>query len=114
VPPVLGLELPGGLLPERDPRVVDEEVERAELLLGPGDHSLDVGAIGDVRLDRQAARLGGGRLHLLARPGRDRDPRPGPGELERDPAPDPPPAAGDERDLPCELGVRGHPARILR
>ena len=33
------------------------------------------------------------------------------GELERDPAADAAPAARDERDPPCELGVGGHPAR---
>ena len=94
------------VLPERDPGVVDEDVEGPELLLGPSDHPLDVGAVGDVGLDRDPADLGCGRLHLLPRARGDGDARPGAGQLERDPAPDPAPAARDERDPARELRSR--------
>ena len=114
VPPLVGLELPAGVLPDRDPRVVDEEVDRAELLFGSRHHPLDVRADRDVGLDRETAGLGGGRLHLLPRSRRDGDARAGARELERDPAADPAPTAGDERDPAFEVGVRGHPAGILR
>src|SRR5262245_30335100 len=59
VPPLVRIEVPGGVLPDRDPRVVDQEIERAELLFGLRHHALDVRPLGDVGLDRKTADLGG-------------------------------------------------------
>ena len=46
-------------------RVVDEDIDAAEGLDGPGDRVIDLGLLADVDLERQ--RLAAGRLDLLGR-----------------------------------------------
>ena len=78
-----------GLLEERaelhDPRVVDEDVDRPELLLGVLDELLDRRAVGDVELegDRPRAELVGGALRLGEVEVADRDLHPLPDEAPR-------------------------------
>src|SRR6202035_1325563 len=102
-----------------DARVVDEDVDAAELVPGPGEHPVDVGIVADVTEvgDGPAAAA----LDHLHDPGsvvtlaRTVDPtaevvhhdgRPVPGELDRVPAPDAVSRASDDGDL--SLQQPGH------
>jgi hypothetical protein len=94
---------PGDERVPRDARVVDEDVEVAQLGLDLLDQRLRLGRVADVRGDGDPADLGRDRVGgLLAGPVVDRDLRPAPGQLARDGGADAPRPAGDERGLPLE------------
>ena len=94
--------------PRIDARVVDEDVEGAELARDPRDHLPRLGHARDVGLDEHRAPAGRADLvrRLLGRGAIVEvvDPHVGAvaGERERDGAPDPLLGAGDERDLSPE------------
>src|SRR6185503_16312428 len=91
----------------RDARVVDQDVQSAQLLRGGLDRRLDLGGLGDVALerDRAAADLGDERLEeLLVR--RDaRDLRPGARERLGDLASDAAARPGDQRDPSRQINL---------
>jgi hypothetical protein len=94
---------PGDQRVPRDARVVDEDVEVAQIGLDLLDQRLRLGRVADVRADGDPADLGRDRVGgLLAGPVVDRDLRPAAGELARDGGADAARPTGDERDLSFE------------
>ena len=122
-------------------RVVDEDVDRAELVGDLRDRCSDLVTIGDVAAHRERAApkgldlvdrrlgvhhplrdgclseravlVGRARVRLHEDVG-DRDVRPGPGQRQRIGAPEPARAPGDERDAPRQVDLERHGAILRR
>ena len=110
-PPLGRVDVPGCAVLVADARVGDEELDRAKVALGLGDHPFDSLAVRDVDLEREAADLVRYLVDLPARSRRDGNARPCRRKLAGDVRADPAAAAGDERDL--LLKVVGHRRRIV-
>ena len=106
VPPLVGVGLPG-VLPERNARIRNEQVDRPGRL----EHPFDVLPLGDVAGDRGAADLRGDLLDLLARATGHRHVPAGACELAGDARADPAASSCDEcitrhSGPPSSRGVR--------
>ena len=96
-----------------DPCVAEEDVDRAVLVLGPGDQAVDVGLLPDVAGHREPADLAGDGCGSLGVPIRHDDPGPLLGKCPSRGRADAARRARDDADFPFEFHVSGYP-RAMR
>ena len=104
-------QVPAQVGPARDPGVVDQDRQRAEVGPDPLDRRGRVGLGPDVADDGDPAQLVGHVRGAVDVGVEDRDPGAGEGQPPGDPGPDPLPRPGHEGHLPREPEEVGHTDR---